>query len=89
MAAISQGRPKPKNTLTEFDPVTLPIALSAVLSCIAANLDAKVSGRLVPSATNVIAVTESFIPTIQPKMLAKSPINRQLIKSDRENMTNQ
>ena len=27
----------------------------------------------VPKATNVVAVTESFIPTVQPKWLARSP----------------
>ena len=31
-------------------------------------------GKLVPSATNEIAVTESFRPTVQPKLDARSPI---------------
>lgn len=31
-------------------------------------------GTLVPSATNVMAVTESRTPTVQPKCDAKSPI---------------
>lgn len=33
MEAISQGRPSPRKTLTEFEPVTFPTALSALLSC--------------------------------------------------------
>lgn len=33
----------PKNTLTAFEPFTLPIELSAYLSCSAATLDANVS----------------------------------------------
>lgn len=53
---MSQGSPKPKNTLTELLPVTLPTALSAYFSCTAADLEANVSGSDVPSATNVIAV---------------------------------
>ena len=61
MAAMSHGRPSPRNTLTELEPVTLPMALSAVSSIVAACLLANRSGRLVPSATNVIAVTLSYI----------------------------
>ena len=45
------------NTLTELLPVTFPIALSAVFSLTAAALLANVSGRDVPRATKVIAVT--------------------------------
>ena len=74
MAAISQGRPRPRKTFTELDPVTLPIELSAVFSCVAACLLANKSGRLVPRATNVMAVTGSLSPITQPKMLAKSPM---------------
>ena len=55
MLAIIQGRPKPKKTLTLLLPVTLPIALSAVRSATAADLEAKVSGKEVPRATKVIA----------------------------------
>src|SRR5206468_265881 len=55
MAAINHGRPSPKNTLTEFDPVTFPIALSAYFSWIAATLLANKSGSDVPSDTKVIA----------------------------------
>jgi hypothetical protein len=46
-------KPNPRNTLTEFDPVTLPIALSAVFSFFAAILLANVSGKLVPMATKL------------------------------------
>ena len=56
MEAIIQGIPRPMNTLTELLPVTLPMALSAVFSDTAAILLAKVSGRDVPRATNVMAV---------------------------------
>ena len=55
MAAIIQGRPKPKKTFTLLLPVTLPMALSAVFSPAAAAFDANVSGNEVPRATNVIA----------------------------------
>lgn len=53
---MSQGSPKPRNTLTELLPVMLPMALSAYFSCTAADLEANVSGSDVPRATNVIAV---------------------------------
>lgn len=56
MVATTHGRPRPRNTLTEFDPVTFPTAASAYLSYCAATLLANVSGRDVPRATNVIAV---------------------------------
>lgn len=39
----------------------------------AAIFDANVSGRLVPNATKVVAVTASFKPIMQPSMLARSP----------------
>jgi hypothetical protein len=39
--------------LTELEPVMLPIALSAVFSFWAAMRLAKVSGKLVPRATNL------------------------------------
>ena len=57
MAAIIQGIPRPINTFTELLPVTFPIELSAVFSEVAAILLAKVSGREVPRATKVMAVT--------------------------------
>ena len=72
MVAISQGKPRPKNTLTEFEPLTLPTELSAVFSPTAACLEAKVSGMEVPRATRVMAVTGSFRLMRQPKMEARS-----------------
>ena len=45
------GMPRPRKTLTELEPVMLPIAASAVSSLIAATLLAKVSGKEVPRAT--------------------------------------
>lgn len=79
---MTQGRPRPKKTLTELLPVTFPMELSAVFSCVAACLLANRSGKLVPKATNVMAVTLSLRPTRHPKMPAKSPIiivNRPII----------
>ena len=70
---MSHGNPRPRNTLTELEPVTLPMELSALSSMVAACLLANRSGRLVPSATNVIAVTLSLRPTMQPNMAARSP----------------
>jgi hypothetical protein len=43
MAATNHAIPIPKNTLTAFEPVTLPIEESAVLSCLAALTEANVS----------------------------------------------
>jgi len=63
---ITQGRPSPRNTLTELDPVTFPTASSAYLSYLAAMLDAKVSGIEVPIATNVMAVMGGGKPNIHP-----------------------
>jgi len=48
-----------KLTLTELEPVTLVTAASADLEAKAACRLAKVSGNDVPSATKVMAVTES------------------------------
>ena len=73
MAATSHGRPRPRKTLTLLEPVTLPMASSAVFEFLAAIIDANVSGNDVPSATNEIAVMLSFKPTRQPKMAATSP----------------
>jgi len=53
--------------------VTFPTAASAYLSYLAAAIEAKVSGRDVPSATNVIAVMDGSIPRTHPKRLANSP----------------
>ena len=46
------------------------MAASAVSSCIAADLDAKVSGKLVPRATSVIPETACLIPQTHPSRLA-------------------
>jgi hypothetical protein len=48
MVAKSQGSPSPKKTLTLFEPVTFPIALSALGLSSAAVLLANVSGSDVP-----------------------------------------
>ena len=74
MVAISHGSPRPRKTLTELEPLTLPTELSAVFSPRAACLEAKVSGMEVPRATKVMAVTGSFRPIRQPKMEARSPM---------------
>ena len=73
MDANTQGRPRPRKTLTELLPVTFPIELSAVFSMAAACFDANRSGRLVPSATNVMAVTSGLRPARHPKIEAMSP----------------
>lgn len=73
MEAITHGRPRPRNTFTELLPVIFPIALSAFFSPTAAAFEAKVSGKEVPRATKVMAVTLFFNPTRQPNMLARSP----------------
>lgn len=73
MEATTQGRPKPRNTLTELDPVTFPTALSAYFSAYAAAIEAKVSGSEVPRATKVIAVIDGLMLRMQPKRLANSP----------------
>jgi len=57
---MTQDNPRPRKTLTEFDPVTLTMAASAVEEAIAAERLANVSGSEVPSATNVMAVTVSW-----------------------------
>ena len=55
-AAITHGRPRPRKTFTQLEPVTFVIDASAVTSLSAALFDAKVSGSEVPRATTVIAV---------------------------------
>ena len=70
---MTQGKPRPRNTMTELLPVMCPIASSAYFSLIAAVLLAKISGREVPRATKVMAVTSSFNPIRQPKIAARSP----------------
>merc|ERR1719379_3063867 len=71
---ITQGSPRPRKTFTELLPVMLPTDASAYSSSCAAILEAKVSGKDVPSATKVIAVIESGTPSRQPKSEARSPI---------------
>jgi hypothetical protein len=73
VVATAHGRPSPKKTFTEFDPVTFPIAESANSDDLAAVILANVSGRLVPSATSVIAVIESSIPRRHPSNSANEP----------------
>lgn len=73
MALITQGRPSPKNTFTEFDPVTLPTAESAYSDDLAAVILANVSGTDVPMATIVIAVIYGWSPTTHPIASATSP----------------
>lgn len=68
-----QGRPRPRNTFTELDPVTFPTAASACWLLLAAVILAKVSGREVPMATKVMAVTPGLRPITHPMTLAISP----------------
>ena len=70
---MTQGSPRPRKTFTELEPVTFPMAESAYYDYWAACLEAKVSGRDVPRATNVIAVTADLRPRTHPKRLANSP----------------
>ena len=73
MVAMIQGIPIPRKTLTEFDPVTFPMAESAYYELLAACILAKVSGRDVPMATRVIPVTAGLRLMTQPKTVATSP----------------
>ena len=70
---MAHGNPHPKKTLTALDPLMLPTAASALSDCLAAVILAKVSGKEVPSATKVIAATDSLIPRQQPSTVATSP----------------
>lgn len=70
---MSHGKPRPTNTLTELEPVTFPMAESANSEFLAAVILANVSGREVPMATSVIAVTDSFKPMTHPRTAAHSP----------------
>ena len=72
MEDMSHGRPRPTNTLTELEPVTFPIAESANSEFYAAVILANVSGKDVPTATSVMAVTASFRPTTHPSVDATS-----------------
>ena len=85
MDAISHGRPRPRNTLTELLPVIFPIALSAFFSPTAAAFEANRSGKDVPRATKVKAVTLFFNPTRHPNKLARSAtiaVNSPIIPRD-------
>jgi len=62
--------------LTELEPVMFPIAESAYLEPRAAVILAKVSGREVPRATKVIAVTGGLMYMAHPSRLANSPTTR-------------
>lgn len=87
---MSHGVPSPRNTLTELLPVTLPMDASAYFSETAAVLLANKSGRLVPSATNVKAVTSFFRPIRHPNMVARSPttaVKRPIIPRATPNVT--
>lgn len=69
---MTHGRPSPKKTFTQLEPVTLPTAESAYSEVLAAVILAKVSGREVPMATRVMAVTAPLRLMTQPKMVATS-----------------
>lgn len=69
---MSHGSPRPTKTLTEFEPVTFPMAESAYGDYCAAVILAKVSGSDVPIATNVMAVTAGWRPTVHPRTVATS-----------------
>mmetsp|Transcript_136944 Transcript_136944/g.355606 ORF Transcript_136944/g.355606 Transcript_136944/m.355606 type:complete len:303 (-) Transcript_136944:1255-2163(-) len=71
-AAIVQGTPRPRKTLTELLPVTFTMDASAVGSSFAAEIEAKRSGIEVPKATKVIAVMISGTSNTQPNNSAKS-----------------
>jgi len=71
--AITHGRPRPRNTFTEFDPVTFPTAESAESEVLQAVILANVSGKEVPRATRVMAVTESGKPQTHPSIEATAP----------------
>ena len=74
VVAKHQGRPSPKKTLTELDPVTFPIAESALCDSRAAVILARVSGSDVPNATSVTPVIDSGILNTHPNAVAKSLI---------------
>lgn len=69
---MTHGSPSPRNTLTEFEPVTFPTAESACLPSLAADILANVSGSDVPIATKVMAVTPGLRPITQPINVATS-----------------
>ena len=75
--------PIPRKTLTEFDPVTFPMAESAYGEDLAADILARVSGKDVPIATRVIPATDGFMLITQPNTVATSPTIVVIIPSRR------
>lgn len=73
---MTHGRPRPRKTFTELDPVTLPTDASAFSSWVAASIEAKVSGSDVPRATKVMAVTDGWIKRTHPNKSANSPMTK-------------
>lgn len=73
MDAMAHGSPRPKKTLTAFEPVIFPTAASAFGELLAALILANVSGSDVPRATSVIADTDSSMLRTHPKTVANSP----------------
>mmetsp|Transcript_11533 Transcript_11533/g.11485 ORF Transcript_11533/g.11485 Transcript_11533/m.11485 type:complete len:141 (-) Transcript_11533:597-1019(-) len=73
MDPINQGKPSPRKTLTQLDPVILPIATSALSDCMVACLLANVSGKEVPKATILIAVRDCLSVITHPSKAANSP----------------
>ena len=63
---------RPRKTDIALAATTFPMELSAVESLTEAILVAKTSMREVPKVTRVIAVTSSFSPIRQPRILARS-----------------
>jgi hypothetical protein len=57
---MTHGRPSPRKTLTQLEPMMLPMALSAVVLLMAAMRLAVVSGILVPTATIEIPAGSIF-----------------------------
>lgn len=73
---ITHGNPRPKKMFTELEPVTLPTAESAYGEPWAAVIDANVSGRDVPTATKVMALTAVGMCKQHPKISATSPTTK-------------
>jgi len=71
--ASVQGKPSPRKTLTELEPVMFPMAESASGDERAAVMDAKVSGSDVPKATRVIPVTDGLRLITHPRTVATWP----------------
>eukprot|EP00955_Chlamydomonas_euryale_P045783 353237-Chlamydomonas_euryale.AAC.4 len=65
---MTHGRPRPRKTLQQFEPMMLPMAASALSSLMHARRDANVSGSDVPSATIDRPVITSDRPHAQPNI---------------------